>query len=112
MFAMAIVAAARARPIVRMKSPIALFLVREWMLDMRADSRFRRIGLRCPLRHRRAARFLAMDAADFAVPLQVLLIFGRAASGIAPDTRRRVVRIDQTIAQLSAIIRRGVGGNG
>ncbi len=56
------------------EQPHLVLLPGEDMLDTGADFRFGGVGLRGPLGHRLAARLLAVDAADPALPLEPCLV--------------------------------------
>lgn len=86
--------------------PHGPLLVREGMLDMRADRRFRRVRPRGPLRHRLSLRLAPVDAADFTGVPQKPLVLGRPIGAVGPDVRAGVARVDQALAQSGAVWRR------
>src|SRR5215471_9612427 len=74
------------------------------MLDTRADFRFRIVGPLHRLGHSAAFRLLAMDVADEAVLGQERLVGRRSVSGIGPHPARRIVLVEQALAQTTALI--------
>lgn len=78
------------------EQPKAVLLMREDMLDPRADRGFGRIRPRNVLRHRLARRLAAMDAADQHLRSQPFLVLLRTIGTVGPDLGGRIVGRDQS----------------
>ena len=60
-------------------------------------------------RQRATGRATTMDVADEPVPLQERLVLLRAIGGVGPDAGTGVRGVEQTLAQLPAVVPAGVG---
>lgn len=90
------------------EQPHLVLLPGEDVLDAGADLRFDGVGLGGALGHRPAARFLAVDAADPALPLEPRLVGLAAIGGVGPDIGGGVVAGDD-VAQHFPVKARHIG---
>src|SRR6516225_5250497 len=110
MLAMPIFIVALAMPTVRMKRPILSFCTAKTCSTWARTFDFSALACRAGLWHGAARRFLAMDAADEAVPGQEFLIGLRAISRVGPNGACGVGFVEQAFAHAAAFIGRGVAG--
>jgi hypothetical protein len=79
------------------------------MLDMSAHGRLHSVGPSNVPPHPPSFRLAPMDAADLADPGAIALVLGGPVGAVGPNARRRVIGVDQTLAQPRTVMRRRVG---